>query len=94
VPVTLFIPTALRGFTERNAELSLEAATVGELISALTQKYPDLRTHLLDEKGELRPFVNVFVGEINIQSRGGFAFPLKDGDVVTLIPAIAGGARG
>jgi MoaD family protein len=89
--ISLLIPTALRGFTDRKAELLFDGATVGEVLLALVQTHPDVKTHMFDEKGELRDFVNVFVGENNIKGTGGLETPLKDGDTVMLVPAIAGG---
>ncbi|MDR1314459.1 MAG: MoaD/ThiS family protein [Deltaproteobacteria bacterium] len=89
---TLVVPTALRGFTERKSELSLEGATAGELLEALVALYPDIRPHLFDGEGALRGFVNVFVGEVNIKGTGGLDTPVKDGGSVMIVPAIAGGA--
>jgi molybdopterin converting factor small subunit len=94
VPVSLLVPTALRGFTDRKAEIALEASTVGELLQALVSSYPDIRPHLFDDEGALRGFINVFVGEENIKSTGGLDTPLKDGATVMVIPAIAGGLGG
>jgi molybdopterin converting factor small subunit len=91
MPVSLLIPAALRGFTDRKGELSLSGGTVKELLDALIAEYPDIKPHLLDEAGALRAFINVFVGEENIKGTGGLATVLKDGDQVTLVPAIAGG---
>ncbi|MDR1039066.1 MAG: MoaD/ThiS family protein [Deltaproteobacteria bacterium] len=91
MPAYLLVPTALRGFTDRKAELSLEGATVGALLEALVSAYPDIRPHLFAEAGELRGFINVFVGEENIRSTGGLDTPVKDGATVMVVPAIAGG---
>ncbi|MDR2338773.1 MAG: MoaD family protein [Deltaproteobacteria bacterium] len=94
MPARLLVTAALRGFTDRNAELTLEGATVGELLGSLVTRYPDIRPHIFDEAGSLRAFINVFVGDRNIKSTGGLGTPLADGDTVTLVPAIAGGAPG
>ncbi|MDR2198039.1 MAG: MoaD family protein [Deltaproteobacteria bacterium] len=88
---TLFIPAALRGFTDRLSELELPGSTVAELLEALAARYPDIRPHLYGENGALREFINVFVGESNIRDTGGLHTPVKDGDSVSLVPAIAGG---
>ncbi|MDR2162249.1 MAG: MoaD/ThiS family protein [Desulfovibrio sp.] len=92
--VTLLIPSALRSFTDRRAAVRVEGKNVGEALSALTDSYPDIRAHLYDGKGELRPFVNLYLGETNIKNTGGTATPLQDGDEVILVPSIAGGRTG
>jgi adenylyltransferase/sulfurtransferase len=94
--VTILIPTALRNFTERKSELSVEAATVGEAIAALSEAYPDIKQHLYqngDKEGPpvLRSFINVFVGEINIKNLEGLETKLPAGASLMLVPAIAGG---
>jgi adenylyltransferase/sulfurtransferase len=88
--VTLYIPTALRAFTERKSEISLEGSTVGEAIGALAELYPDIRQHLF-QGAELRSFINVFVDDTNIKELQGLATPLREGATVMLVPAIAGG---
>jgi MoaD family protein len=90
--VSLLVTTALRGFTDRLSEIPLDGETVGEILQSLVKKYPDIRTHIFDENGSLRAFVNVFVGEANIKTLDGLATKVKEGDKVTLVPAIAGGA--
>ncbi|MDR1806417.1 MAG: MoaD/ThiS family protein [Propionibacteriaceae bacterium] len=89
----LSIPTALRAYTERQAKVDADGATVGAALAALADRYPDLRPHLFDEAGELRGFVNVFVGDTNIRSLAGLATPVTPDSVVALVPAIAGGLR-
>jgi adenylyltransferase/sulfurtransferase len=92
--VTILIPTALRSFTDRKAELSVEAGTVGEAAAALAAAYPDILDHLYQDGGtELRSFINVFVGETNIRNLQGLDTPVSPGDTIMLVPAIAGGAR-
>ncbi|MDR3320234.1 MAG: MoaD/ThiS family protein [Desulfovibrio sp.] len=90
--VTVLIPTALRVFTGRQAEVIVEGCNVGEALKAFTDVHPDVRQHLYDEKGDLRSFINVYVGETNIRNAGGQATPLENGETLTLVPAIAGGA--
>jgi MoaD family protein len=92
--ISLLIPTALRGFVDRKSEIQIEGGTVGEVLNALVLEYPDIKSHMFDEKGDLRAFINVFVGENNIKGTGGLDAPLKDGDTVMLVPAIAGGILG
>ncbi|MDR3336574.1 MAG: MoaD/ThiS family protein [Treponema sp.] len=88
--VSILIPTALRAFTDRNSEVSVEGAAVGEAIAALAEKYPDIRQHLYKE-GELRSFINIFVGETNIKNLQGLDTALSPGAEIMLVPAIAGG---
>ncbi len=89
--VTISIPTALRQYAANNASISLEADTVGNLLRGLIELHPDLGQHLFDEQGKLRSFVNVYVGDEDIRYLDGPDTPLKDGEVVSIIPAIAGG---
>jgi adenylyltransferase/sulfurtransferase len=90
--VTIQIPTALRGFTGRLGEVTVEAATAGEALAALVVEYPDIKQHLYQDGGtELRPFINVFVGEANIKKLQGLDTPLPGGGTLMLVPAIAGG---
>ncbi|KFX20102.1 MoaD/ThiS family protein [Pectobacterium betavasculorum] len=90
--VTLLIPTALRAFTDGQGKVSLEGETVGQLVAALAASYPDIHQHLYEENGSLRAFINLYVGETNIKTTGGLDTPVKSGDEVLLVPAIAGGA--
>ncbi|SLM63225.1 MULTISPECIES: MoaD/ThiS family protein [Dickeya] len=90
---TLLIPTALRAFTEGQGKVSLEGSTVGQLVAALATRYPDIQQHLYDETGELRTFINLYVGDTNIKHSGGLATPINSGDEVLLVPAIAGGTE-
>jgi molybdopterin converting factor small subunit len=89
--ITLQIPTALRAFTDRKAEVTLEGKTVGEIVHALADHYPDIRPHLFDETGKPRSFINFYVGGKNIRGLGGLEAEIADGETLTLVPAIAGG---
>jgi MoaD family protein len=91
--VTILVPTALRAFTERQKSVAVEADTVGAAVAALGAAYPDIRQHLFEDSGELRSYINIFVGEANVKATGGLETPLKDGDSVMLVPAIAGGSE-
>jgi molybdopterin converting factor small subunit len=92
MPVVIQIPTALRAFTDKQSEVRAEGATVEEAISALAVLHPDIKQHLYDENGALRSFINIYFGDTNIKSLNGLKTPLKDGDTIMLVPAIAGGA--
>ncbi|MFV1960210.1 MAG: MoaD/ThiS family protein [Acidimicrobiia bacterium] len=85
------IPTSLRGLTGGSSEVEVPAGRLGEVITSLTDTYPDLGERLLDEKGNLRRFVNVFVAEDDIRFLEGLETEVSSGQVVTILPAVAGG---
>lgn len=87
----LRIPTPLRAYTGGKSEVSVGGANVGEALADLTTQFPTIKPHLFNEGGELRPFVNLFIGENNIKDLQGVGTPIKDGDKLVLIPSIAGG---
>ena len=87
------IPTPLQKLTGNQAEVPAEGATVGDLIASLDKAYPGLKGRLCDEQGKLRRFVNIYVNEEDIRFLKQEATPVKDGDEVSIIPAIAGGAE-
>lgn len=87
----LKIPTPLRSYTNSQAEVSVRGANVAEAMGDLVEKFPTLKPHLYNHDGNLRPFVNLFVGENNIKDLQGLETPLDENARVTLIPSIAGG---
>ena len=89
---TLRIPTPLRAYTGGNSEVTVTGGKMSEALNDLTAQFPAIKPHLFNEGGELRPFVNLFVGESNIRDLQGLETPLKDGDKIMLIPSIAGGS--
>jgi molybdopterin synthase sulfur carrier subunit len=92
--VQIHIPTALRAFTERQAVVLVEGATVAVALEDLTQRYPGLARHLRDEQGRLRSFVNVYLGEEDVRHLPDRdQTPLADGANLLIVPSIAGGAR-
>jgi molybdopterin converting factor small subunit len=88
---TLRIPTPLRTYTSGKSEVIVTGAKISEALTDLTAQFPAIKPHLFNEGGELRPFVNLFVGEHNIKDLQGVDTPIKDGDKIMLIPSIAGG---
>ena len=90
--VTVFIPTALRPFAGDRAEVSVEAATVGEALDRVTGEHAELRRHLYNEQNALRNFVNVYVNDEDIRHAQRLDTPVKDGDTIMIVPSIAGGA--
>jgi molybdopterin synthase sulfur carrier subunit len=90
--ITVQIPTPLRRLTAGTPNLTCEAANLGELFTTLDTKFPDLKSHLRDEAGEVRRFLNIYVNEEDIRFLGGPSYSFQDGDEVLLVPSIAGGA--
>jgi molybdopterin converting factor small subunit len=88
---TLKIPTPLRHYTEGKAEVSITGADVGAAMRDLVRQHPALEPHLYNGSGELRAFVNLFLGEDNVKDLQGMETPLKAEDTLRLIPSIAGG---
>ncbi|UCE64785.1 MAG: MoaD/ThiS family protein [Nitrospirota bacterium] len=86
------VPTPLRPMTGGKSEVEMEGGTVAQLIENLGAAHPGLKERLYDEKGEVRRFINIYVNEEDIRFLTGTDTPLKDGDEVSIIPAIAGGA--
>jgi adenylyltransferase/sulfurtransferase len=88
---TLRIPTPLRTYTGGKSEVAVTGAKISEALTDLTTQFPAIKPHLFNDGGDLRPFVNLFVGESNIKDLQGVDTPIKDGDKIMLIPSIAGG---
>jgi molybdopterin synthase sulfur carrier subunit len=88
--ITVRIPTPLRTLTAGADEVSIDGSTVGEVIENLEKKHPGLKERLCDEKG-VRRFVNVYANEEDIRFLDNLKTALKDGDSVSIVPAIAGG---
>ena len=85
------IPTPLQKLTQEKAEVEVNAKTVQDLIEVLNQSYPGIKERICDEQGNLRRFVNIFLNEEDIRFLEKEKTPLKDGDEVSIVPAIAGG---
>ena len=85
------IPTPLRPLTKGQGEVEATAASISEMIENLNSTHPGLKDRLCDDKGELRRFVNIYVNEEDIRFLNGKDTSLKDGDEVSIVPAIAGG---
>jgi sulfur-carrier protein len=88
--ITVSIPTQLRAVTGGDAEAEVGGGTVGEVLDALFDRYEDLRERIC-ENGDLRRFVNVYVGGEDIRFLSGLDTEVSDGDEVKILPAVAGG---
>jgi adenylyltransferase/sulfurtransferase len=88
----VLIPTPLRAYTGQQDAVEVDGATVGDLLTSLTARYGDLRKHLYSDDGKLRSFVNVYVNDDDIRYLDREATALKPGDVVSIVPSVAGGA--
>jgi molybdopterin converting factor small subunit len=87
----IHIPTPLRQFSDKQATVTVEAATVGQALERLTSSHPELKKHLYSE-GKLRAFVNVYLNDEDIRHLAEKEnTPVKEGDSLSIIPSIAGG---
>ena len=89
--VSVRIPTILRSYTGGAAQVSARTGTLREVITGLDADYPGLGGRILDEAGQLRRFINVYVGEQDVRFAQGLDTPVPAGGQVSVIPAVAGG---
>lgn len=90
--IKVLIPTPLRPFTDKLDTVEVSGNTAGEALTALVSKYDGLKKHLYNEEGKLRSFVNIYVNDEDIRYQQKEQTPLKDGDSISIIPSVAGGA--
>jgi molybdopterin converting factor small subunit len=88
------IPTPLRAYTEGEKQIQVSGATVGEALSVLIERFPELKPHLYDEHGELRQYVNIFVNDDDVRNLNGGQTDLGFDDRILIVPSIAGGSEG
>ena len=91
MPVSVRVPTILRTYTDGESEVSAEGATVADVLESLDANYQGIKGRIVDEQGELRRFVNVYVGNDDVRFLDGLATQVNDGSEVSVIPAVAGG---
>ena len=89
--ITVRIPTQLRSLSGGEGEVAIEGATVAEVLKGLNDAHPGFDERLFDDAGALRRFVNVFVADEDIRFLDGIDTAVTDGQVVSIIPAVAGG---
>ena len=93
MPVTVRIPTPLRKLTQEQDVVDASGATLAAVVVDLEASYPGLQDRLIDETGEIRRFVNVFVNGEDVRFLDGLGTAIGEGDEVSIVPAVAGGAR-
>ena len=91
MPVRVKVPTILRTHTEGQGQVDGEGATVGEVLEDLDARFPGLRARLVTDDGALHRFVNVYVNDEDVRYLGSLGTEVRDGDVVAILPAVAGG---
>ncbi|HEY9782275.1 MAG TPA: MoaD/ThiS family protein [Leptolyngbyaceae cyanobacterium] len=89
--VKVLIPTPLQKFTGNQATLDCNGSSVAELLESLEQSFPGIKSRLCDEQGQPRRFLNLYVNSEDIRFLEGTNTPLKEGDEVSIVPAVAGG---
>jgi sulfur-carrier protein len=90
--LTIQIPTPLRPYANRQAAIEVQAGTVGEALSGLIQRHPELRRHLFTDEGTLRAFVNVYLNDEDIRYLDKEKTAVGESDTISIVPSIAGGA--
>ncbi len=88
------IPTILRTYTDDQKKVEGSGDTIEALFTYLETRHPGIRARLVEDSGELRRFVNVYLNDEDVRFLGGIKTSLKDGDSITILPAVAGGAPG
>jgi molybdopterin synthase sulfur carrier subunit len=89
--ITVKIPTPLQKLTKNQAELKINGADIKEIIENLEKDYPGIKDRICDENGKVRKFINIYVNEEDVRFLQQDKTPVKDGDEISIIPAIAGG---
>ena len=89
--VSVRIPTILRNYTDGSSEVTAEGTTLAEVLDDLDGSYSGIKGRILDESGELRRFVNVYVGNDDVRFLENLETPTPDGSQISVIPAVAGG---
>ncbi|WP_328988379.1 MoaD/ThiS family protein [Kribbella sp. NBC_01245] len=89
--VSVRVPTILRAYTQGVSEVSVEGSNLSEVLESLDVSYPGIKSRVLDDAGELRRFVNIYVDNDDVRFAEGLQTSIKDGGQVSIIPAVAGG---
>ena len=93
MPVKVRIPTPLMKLTNNQAEVSAEGATIADILNNLESQFDGIKERICEENGTPRRFINIYLNEEDIRFLDGEKTQIKDGDEISIIPAIAGGAH-
>ncbi|MBF0289581.1 MAG: MoaD/ThiS family protein [SAR324 cluster bacterium] len=91
MPIIIEIPSALQKYTNSQDEIQVNASTVGEAFESLCSQFADLKTHLYDEEGKVRSFINVYLNDEDIRYADSLDTKTQSGDSIQIVPSIAGG---
>jgi molybdopterin synthase sulfur carrier subunit len=91
MPITLHLPSVLARLSDGSRTISASGTTVGEAVADVSARFPALRPRLVDDGGDPYPFITYYLNDEDIRFCGGFAAPIRDGDDVAIVPAVAGG---
>ena len=91
MPTSVRIPTPLRKLTREEEVVAAEGGTISEVLTSLEKSYPGLAERICDEEGNIRRFVNIFLNDEDIRFLEDKNTAVKDGDEISIVPAIAGG---
>jgi molybdopterin converting factor small subunit len=89
--VTVRVPTILRTYTGGDTRVTADGTLLSDVLESLDGSYPGIKGRIVDEQGELRRFVNVYVGNEDVRFLDGLSTPVEDGSEISVIPAVAGG---
>lgn len=89
---TVLVPTPLRRLTGGQAKLTVDGGDIDALIQTINQQYPGISAKILDDDGNVKRFINIFVNDSEIRTLQGLATPVKASDQISIVPAMAGGA--
>jgi len=88
---TVVVPTPLRRLTGGQTKLTVEGSDIGALIQSINQQYPGISAKIIDDEGNVKRFINIFVNDNEIRTLQGLATPVKANDQISIVPAMAGG---
>lgn len=88
---TLKIPTPLRSYTDNKTDLSINGNTIDTIFTQAIELYPDLESQLFDQNNQLKQYLNIYINDLNIRDLENLESSVSDSDIISIIPAIAGG---
>jgi molybdopterin converting factor small subunit len=91
MPITITLPNVLARLAEGHRTVAGTGGTLGDVVADVSNQFPSLRARLVDDGGNPYPFVTYYLNDEDIRFAGGFGAPVRDGDEVIIVPAVAGG---